>query len=407
MLPQVVTATVGLAICAGVEAARVAGPARAEPPPDGVIDPDTPAAAPAVLSVGDPAPAIIASKWIRGEAPEGWQAGTPTALRGQVFVVVFWASWNAPSRRSLEGQSRLVVTANAPAGHGDEASGPARPTVRVIGVAGTDAHGESLERVAAVLERRSEAIGAEVIFDDGARTREAWLAAALISNLPAAAVVAPDGRLAWIGNPAAGARDLARTVESLRAGTFDFARAQEAERVERERKARIEAQGVELLVELQRAVADNDLERVAEAADLLVRLDGDRYARLAVTRFEALVELRPDAARAYAMELCRGRLREDGVALTALGWAMLGAPGRSGKELPLVLEIARRACELGDGFDSSALELLARVHFERAEYAEALEALTKAAAAAPTEALRAGMKKTLDEYEAAAKSTRK
>lgn len=358
-----------------------------------------------VLGVGDEAPPAWIAEWLK-DGPDGVGAPSddpgaggaegskPWRAKGTVTVVEFWATWCAPCRRSMDMLTKLQA-------------GSPREKLRVVGICGTDSHGETLERVQKYLVANHARIGYAIAFDEDARTREAWLGAARIMQIPAAFVVTPEGLIAWIGNPATSGGAMKRVVDELLAGTFDLGKAISAARVERERKAAALERAVELQGELRRAMEADDAARVAEVIDALVRLDGERYGRLVVTRFEALRQIRPADAWRYAKELVNDRLNDDEVGLAALVIAMCAAPAEgtagaeAGRDLGLALVAATRACELSEQQDSGALEALATVRFARKELAEAIAAQRLAVNAAPTTAIKKRLQERLEEYERA------
>ena len=54
------------------------------------------------LSLGDPAPPIVVSRWVQGEPVERFVPGT-------VYVIDFWASWWGPWRESTRMLNRLQI----------------------------------------------------------------------------------------------------------------------------------------------------------------------------------------------------------------------------------------------------------------------------------------------------------
>jgi len=92
------------------------------------------------------------------------------AMRGQVVVVNFWASWCGPCRSEMPAFARFVA---------------AHPDVPVVSVSVDDGDLEALS-----VSARSLGITWPVVLADAA-TRRAWD----VSTLPTTVVVGPDGRI--------------------------------------------------------------------------------------------------------------------------------------------------------------------------------------------------------------------
>lgn len=383
------TAGVALACCLGIAPLALAvdePPAAPTTVPAGPVVTSTPTdgsqpmdARVPVLGVGDAAPAVSVAEWVLGApASDGPQ---------RVRVVEFWATWCAPCRRSL---ATLTALARA---HGEK--------VEVLAIAGADAQGETLDRVKAFVEKRRSEIAYAVGFDEGAATRSAWLGAARIARIPTAFVVGPDGRIAWIGDSVRSVKGLETAVTELVEGQFDMTKAVAAAGAEKARRAAAEEAGVEVQIRLRDAVRADDHEGVISSVEALLRLDEQRYGRLAVLGFNAMLNGRRDArgAAAFAREMLSSRLRDDAVALDALAWAVVEGPRTPPCDAGLALELAVRANALAEGEDPRILDTLARVRFVRGEVDEAIRLQGLAAAAASGGPLEAKLRATLSEYE--------
>src|SRR5262249_44647831 len=146
-----------------------------------------------------------------------------------------------------------------------------------------------------------------------------------------------------------------------------------------------------------------DYDTVITVTDALVRLDAERYGRLSVTRFQAILlgKGQPDRAYAYAREVLADRLRDDPVGLDALATAILDAPAEARRNLDLALQIATRAVELTSGEDPVLLDTLAQAHFELGGIDEAVRIETEALKLAAPGKMADTITQTLAKYQAA------
>lgn len=168
------------------------------------------ARSPATLRIGDPAPPIAVSEWLRGEPVPEFRPGIPTVLE-------FWAPWCGPCLGVAPKTSALAERL------GERAI--------VIGIAGID-EWSSRATIRRCVERNAARMRYRIAIDQGTTTADRYRRAVRESGLPHAFVVDGDGRFAWHGHPAA----LEPVLTSMLAGTWDLARAAR-EQEERERAA--------------------------------------------------------------------------------------------------------------------------------------------------------------------------
>jgi thiol-disulfide isomerase/thioredoxin len=151
----------------------------------------------ATLKVGDPAPPLTVSKWVKGGPVAGFEPG-------KVYVVEFWATWCGPC---LQTMPHLNVLA---AEHNDAG-------LRVLAVTTRDEEGNTL---AAVTDFVTAGKGAKYAFPfafcDTQATYDAYMRASGQDGIPASFVVDRAGKLAFIGHPL----ELDEVLPRVLAGTW-------------------------------------------------------------------------------------------------------------------------------------------------------------------------------------------
>jgi thiol-disulfide isomerase/thioredoxin len=144
------------------------------------------------LSVGEPAPPLDVSRWIKGPNVQRFE-------RGKVYVLDFWATWCGPCIESFPRLTRLQKK------YADKG-------VTVIGVSIWE---EDQGDVEPFVKARSDAMGYSVAVDDvpsgtvgqgksgrgDGKVATAWMRATGKNLIPTVFIVARDGKIAWIGGP--------------------------------------------------------------------------------------------------------------------------------------------------------------------------------------------------------------
>lgn len=152
------------------------------------------------LSIGDAAPPLAVTHWLRGE-PVEW-----TNTKDHPIVVVeFWATWCGPCIMSMPHLNQLQK---------DFAS----KGVRIIGVTEPD-EDNTLAKVQGFIKDQAGNIGYTMAFDERGETHARYMKAARIESIPTVFVVDAQRRVAWIGHPMG---ELDTVLSEMIAGTYDI-----------------------------------------------------------------------------------------------------------------------------------------------------------------------------------------
>jgi thiol-disulfide isomerase/thioredoxin len=299
------------------------------------------------LKMGDPAPALKATKWFLGEPVSKFEPG-------KVYVVHFWATWCPPCI------GKMPDLADLQARYKDK--GVTVISFTCLGIQGRP--GNTEEAVAAFVKKRAKALKLNypLAYADDSTAADAWLTAAGQDGW-ATFLVDKDGRIAYAGSH----WFLEVGLPKLLAGT-------DAKTVGDEMaKAAAEYEGVmdALVRDFQ---AGHDLK-----ADLKALKDFElRYPPLSdlLTIVQAKLSLLPKyggpgEAKAYAEAIVTKGIQREDVWLLGLACSILRNEKESKESLALALRAAKAVVRIDGGVDAQSLVNLADAYLINGDAAQA------------------------------------
>jgi thiol-disulfide isomerase/thioredoxin len=301
------------------------------------------------LKPGDPAPALIASKWLQGEAVGRFEPG-------KVYVVEFWATWCGWCIAFMPHLAELQAHYGAQG-------------VTVIGFSARDPD-NSEEQVTALIAKRGPKLRYAFAYADDRQTYEAWVTAAGRKGLPCTFVVDKTGRIAYIGHPMYLGVVLPRVVAGdrpARTVSAEVARIEEEAGVVSETLRHDPGAGLKALQDYEA--------KYPPLANLIP------WLRAKFTYFPKLG--RVDEARQLAEAvIAKALAQDDPVALGVVCGVLRQGPGKASKELMAVaVKAAEAEVRLTGDKDAAALLNLASTYSQVGDQ-RAREYARKAVAAA-------------------------
>ncbi len=312
-----------------------------------------------ILNIGDPAPKLTVSGWVKGEKVDSFEPG-------KTYVVEFWATWCGPCRASIPHVTELS--------HKYKEKG-----VRFIGV---DVWENELEKVKPFVEEMGAKMDYNVALDsvpegaspgDGAMAKN-WMMAASENGIPAAFII-HDGKIAWIGHPMKMDDPLAKVV----AGTWD-SKSLAATRLAEKRK---EKKMVAVQMKIITPYRSRDYRATLSAIDEVIAADPEMANEPMIGSLR-LHSLNATGATDEAIKLGEKLLKsfhDDPMALNNAFYGVidLGLPRAPDPRMAkLALQATLRADELTKGEQYSFLDTLAIAQYRTGDAAGAVATEEKA-----------------------------
>lgn len=236
------------------------------------------------LKVGDNAPAIKHSKWMKGNVVDKFE-------KGKFYVVEFWATWCGPCKQSIP--------------HLTELAHQYKGKVTFIGMDGSE-HPQPGQDPVKIVEDFIKEMGDKMDYNVAMDTQDKfmmtnWMNAAAQFGIPTAFVVDKDSKIAWIGHPMEMNEPLAQILE----GTFDV-KAYGEKFAQQQEKAAQDAADRKKFAEMAKPIMDaykaKDFAKVVSESEALAAKDPSLQDKIDPYYFRGLMQSNPDKLFSIANE---------------------------------------------------------------------------------------------------------
>jgi thiol-disulfide isomerase/thioredoxin len=394
----------------------------------------------ATLSIGDPAPELKVSKWVKGEPVTSLDSN-------KTYVVEFWATWCGPCRASIPHLTEMAHKFT---------------TVTFIGADVWEQGSDKEATVTKFLKQMGDKMDYHVAMDtEDTFMADHWMKAAGQNGIPTAFLV-QAGKVVWIGHPMGG---LEETLKEVAAGKYDIEKAKQRGAAQKKVEAFFEkamkggdeaellkegkelealdqqlggiqpggekfdtqevlkqvkfqsamqayqkavfagkdAAEIDKLEAAAKAVAPEDMDFDAFKKRLEQFKDGQKAMTL-FQKYAAAVGENGDKEQAADLAKQLGELKiENPQTLNEFAWTILTDENIKQRDLPLATKLAKAAVDGSAGKEAAFLDTYARALFDSGKIADAVEQQQKAVAACQDDTEKSDLEATLKKYQAAVK----
>lgn len=315
----------------------------------------------AALRVGDPAPPIVVTEWVKQNPFESWAADKPidfaTATKGKIVVLEFWATWCGPCVQLIP--------------HSNEFNNRYKDK-GILFIALTDStQGQSVKMVQDFVSRRGDGMNYPVGYDRTQKNHLAYVIDSGALGIPHVVVIGKDGRIAWMGHPVEPAME--EVIKDLLLDRYDL------DAIAKRRA--IEARIKPLSMEFNRAASRGDWEKCLSLADDMLEIDPANREIMQYAIQIAINEMHsPDRLRQWVQGVLE-RQSANSEALALLARLLVESVAPPDRALDLALQAAETAYR-ADNSRADSLGALALVVYNIGDVDRAIELQQQALSAA-------------------------
>ncbi len=298
------------------------------------------------LKIGDSAPPLSISDWVKGEP---FSIGKDN---NQVYLVEFWATWCPPCIEMVPHMSELQHKYG-------------KRGLKVVGVTGPG-RGETLTKVKRFVRRRGDGMAYAVGFDKSGETHARYMGGVGAAGIPYAFVIDKSGKVVWHGHP--GNPEMDEIVDQVIRGVFDVSTAMMQQKL------------TPLFVRMNRAASIGDWESFKTLTKQILEMDPKNESAVDAAIYAYLMMTDDVAGLRAFVEKHIAANRDNADAMQVLAESLLRIEGLDYRQPDLALRAAAVAYAACNGGDCSKVETYARAVFAIGMVDRAIELQTKAVA---------------------------
>jgi len=317
------------------------------------------------LKIGEPAPELSLTDWVRGE-PVSLAKGKGT----NVFLIEFWATWCPPCIELIPHNTELQ-------------SKYERDGLVVLAITGPG-RGESLSVVKRFVRQRGDAMAYTVAYDAEGTTHARYMGGVGAAGIPYAFIVDRTGNLVWHGHPGDPLMD--EIIHDVIKGKFDVT------------QAALREQLTPLFSRMQRQAGAGDWDEFKKTAAEILEMDPRNEAALDAVTYAFLPIGNDGAGFRSFVEGYIEKHRQDAEAMHVLALTLQRIETLDLRQPDLALKAASAAYEACKGGNCAMIDTYARAVFEIGLVDRAIELQSNAVAKADGDEQRTLMQRVLDYY---------